>query len=135
VQAATGTVNLRATVPNPNHHFWPGQFVDIELILATAKGAVLIPNQATEISQQGPFVYVVKSDNTSELRPVSLGQRQGDDVVVTKGVVAGERVVVTGQMTVMPGAKVQIQSAAPSAAPSGGSTGGETPKTSAGGSV
>ena len=133
VQAATGTVNLRATVPNRDHHFWPGQFVDIQLILATAKGAVLVPNQATQISQQGPFVYVVKSDDTCELRPVSLGQRQGDDIVVTKGVVAGERVVVTGQMTVVPGAKVQIQSAAAPVAPSGGSTGAAGPKTSAGG--
>jgi multidrug efflux system membrane fusion protein len=133
VQASTGTVNLRATVPNPDHHFWPGQFVDIELILATAKGAVLIPNQAAQISQQGSFVYVVKSDDTSELRPVLLGQRQGEDVVVTNGVAAGERVVVTGQLTVTPGAKVQVQSAAPAPAPSGGPTGTEKPKTSAGG--
>ena len=89
VQASTGTVNLRATVPNPDRHFWPGQFVNVSLILATAKGAVLVPNQATQISQQGPFVYVVKPDDTTELRPVSLGQRQGDDVVVTKGVAGG----------------------------------------------
>jgi multidrug efflux pump subunit AcrA (membrane-fusion protein) len=47
-------------VPNPDRHFWPGQFVNVRLILATAKGAVLIPNQAAQISQQGPFVYVVK---------------------------------------------------------------------------
>ena len=60
VQNGTGTVNLRATVPNADHHFWPGQFVNVRLILSTAKGAVLIPNQATQISQQGPFVYVVK---------------------------------------------------------------------------
>ena len=51
----------------------------------TGKGAVLIPNQATQISQQGPFVYVVKPDDTAELRPVTLGQRQGDDVVVDQG--------------------------------------------------
>src|SRR5580704_1157436 len=103
VQASTGTVNLRATVRNPDHHFWPGQFVKISLILATTKGAVLVPNQAIQISQQGPFVYVVKPDDTTELRPVSLGQRQGEDVVVTKGVAAGERVVVTGQMRWFPG--------------------------------
>jgi membrane fusion protein, multidrug efflux system len=111
VQASTGTVNLRATVRNPDHHFWPGQFVNISLILATAKGAVLVPNQATQISQQGPFVYVVKADDTTELRPVTLGQRQGENVVVTKGVAAGERVVVAGQMTVVPGAKVQVSGA------------------------
>ena len=88
MQNGTGTVNLRATMSNSDHHFWPGQFVDVKLVLATEKGAVLIPNQATQISQQGPFVYVVKSDDTAELRPVKLGQRQGDEVVVTAGVAA-----------------------------------------------
>jgi membrane fusion protein, multidrug efflux system len=117
VQNATGTVNLRATIPNGDHHFWPGQFVNVTLVLATSKGAVLIPNQATQISQQGPYVYVVKPDNTAELRQVSLGQRQGDDVVVTKGVAAGERVVVTGQLTVAPGRQVRVQEGGPPNAP------------------
>lgn len=117
VQNATGTVNLRATVANPDHHFWPGQFVNVTLILATVKNAILIPNQATEISQQGPYVYVVKPDDTVELRQVTLGQRQGDDVVVTKGLAEGERVVVTGQLTVQPGAKVHMQEAVPTTSP------------------
>ncbi len=69
---------------------------------------MLVPSQATQISQKGPFVYVVKPDQTVELRPVTLGQRQGDDVVVTTGVASGEEVVVTGQLTVAPGAKVRI---------------------------
>src|SRR4029077_18400716 len=54
VQNGTGTVFLRATIANPDHHFWPGQFVNVRLVLATQKGAVLIPNQATQISQKGP---------------------------------------------------------------------------------
>jgi multidrug efflux system membrane fusion protein len=74
---------------------------------------VLIPNQATQISQQGPYVYVVKPDSTAELRQVTLGQRQGDDVVVTKGVAVGESVIVTGQLTVAPGGKVTVQASAP----------------------
>ncbi len=117
VQNATGTVNLRATIPNADHHFWPGQFVNVTLVLATSKGAVLVPSQATQISQQGPYVYVVKPNDTTELRLITLGQRQGDDVVVTKGVADGERVVVTGQLTLMPGAKVHVQEAG---APPGG---------------
>ena len=119
VQNATGTVNLRATIANGDRHFWPGQFVNVTLVLATAKGAVLIPNQATQISQQGPYVYVVKPDGTAELRLVTLGQRQGDDVVVAKGVAAGEQVIVTGQLTVAPGGKVRVQEAAPAPAPTG----------------
>jgi membrane fusion protein, multidrug efflux system len=113
VQNGSGTVNLRATMSNADHHFWPGQFVDVKLVLSTEKGAVLIPNQATQISQQGPFVYVVKSDDTAELRPVKLGQRQGDQVVVTEGVVANERVVLAGQMLVRPGGKVRVEASSP----------------------
>lgn len=108
VQNGTGTVNLRATMSNPDHHFWPGQFVKVRLVLATQKNAVLIPNQATQISQKGPFVYVVKPDGTADIRPVTLGQRQGDNVVITQGVAAGENVIVTGQMTVPPGGKVRV---------------------------
>jgi len=115
VQNGSGTVNLRATMSNADHHFWPGQFVDVKLVLTTEKAAVLIPNQAAQISQQGPFVYVLKSDDTAELRPVKLGQRQGDDVVVTEGVAANERVVLAGQMLVRPGGKVRVDSSAPAA--------------------
>jgi multidrug efflux system membrane fusion protein len=117
VQNGSGTVNLRATLSNPDHHFWPGQFVDVRLVLNTAKQAVLIPNEAAQISQKGPFVYVVKSDNTAELRPVKLGQRQGEDVVVTEGLASNERIVLAGQMLVLPGAKVRVNSNAPGAAP------------------
>jgi multidrug efflux system membrane fusion protein len=116
VQNGSGTVNLRATIPNAGHHFWPGQFVDVKLVLTTEKAAVLIPNQATQISQQGTFVYVVKADDTAELRPVKLGQRQGDEVVVTEGVGANERVVVAGQMLVRPGGKVRVDAGSPASA-------------------
>jgi multidrug efflux system membrane fusion protein len=112
VQNGSGTVNLRATLSNPDRHFWPGQFVDVKLVLNTEKSAVLIPNEAAQISQKGPFVYVVKGDDTAELRPVQLGQRQGSQVVVTGGVAANERVVVTGQMLVRPGAKVRVSPSA-----------------------
>jgi membrane fusion protein, multidrug efflux system len=122
VQNATGTVNLRATLSNADHHFWPGQFVDVKLVLATQKGAVLIPNQAAQISQQGPFVYVVKADDTAELRPVKLGQRQGDDVVITGGVAPNERVVLAGQMLVRPGGKVRIDNASPAGRTSSSNT-------------
>ena len=113
VQNGTGTVNLRATMSNPDHHFWPGQFVDVKLILNTEKKAVLIPNQATQISQRGAFVYVVKADDTAELRPIKLGQRQGDEIVVIEGLAADERVVLAGQMLVRPGGKVRVDTNSP----------------------
>ncbi|MFZ0808290.1 MAG: efflux RND transporter periplasmic adaptor subunit [Candidatus Sulfotelmatobacter sp.] len=122
VQNGTGTVNLRATMSNSDRHFWPGQFVDVKLVLSTEKGAVLIPNQATQISQRGPFVYVVKSDDTAELRPVKLGQRQGDQVVVTAGIAPNERVVLAGQMLVRPGGKVRVDGSS-AAAPASNASG------------
>lgn len=116
VQNGTGTVNLRATISNPDHHFWPGQFVNVRLVLETQKGAVLIPNQATQISQKGPFVYVVKPDSTADLRLVTLGQRQGENIVITQGVAPGENVIVAGQMTVAPNGKVHVDTSGPTPA-------------------
>ncbi|HEX8523559.1 MAG TPA: efflux RND transporter periplasmic adaptor subunit [Tepidisphaeraceae bacterium] len=122
VQNGSGTVMMRATLDNKDSQFWPGQFVNVRLILSTVKDAVLVPNQAAQIGQTGPFVFVVKEDSTAELRPITLGQRQGDLIVVAKGVTPGERVITVGQMMVMPGAKVQVlpppqQQAAPAGAP------------------
>ena len=109
VQDGTGTVKLRATIENGDRHFWPGRFVKVRLVLRTRQGAVLVPATAPQLSAQGSFVYVVKGDLTAELRPVVLGQRQADLVVVDKGVAAGERVVVTGQLGVTPGGKVRVE--------------------------
>jgi multidrug efflux system membrane fusion protein len=120
VQNSTGTVNLRATISNPDRHFWPGQFVDVKLLLTTQKQAVLIPNQAAQISQKGLFVYVVKPDDTAELRVITLGQRQGDKVVVSGGLTPDERIVVTGQMMIRPGGKVRVAPDAPAKAQNGG---------------
>jgi len=108
VQGGTGQVNLRATIPNTGHRFWPGRFVNIRLVLSTIHGAVLIPANAPQMSGKGSYVYIVKQDSTVEQRPVSLGQRQGDLIVVEKGVEAGERVVTNGQLGVTPGGKVRI---------------------------
>jgi len=109
VQDGTGTVKLRATVPNSDWRFWPGRFVKVRLVLATSKGAVLVPVTATQTSAKGPFVYVVKDDSTAELRPVTVGQRQGDLVAIADGLKGGERVVTAGQLAVTPGGKVRSQ--------------------------
>jgi membrane fusion protein, multidrug efflux system len=120
VENATGTVNLRATIPNEGHRFWPGRFVNIRLVLSTIHGAVLVPANAPQMSGKGSFVYVVKQDSTVEQRQVSLGQRQGDLIVVEKGVEPGERVVTNGQLGVTPGGMVRIdQPANPSPAGNG----------------
>jgi multidrug efflux system membrane fusion protein len=117
VQSSSGTVMLRATVPNPARHLWPGQFVNVRLVLATLQKAVLVPAAAAQDSAKGPFVYVVKEDSTAELRPVKLGQRQGELVVVEQGLQAGEHVVMNGQLGVMPGGKVRVVANTPAPAP------------------
>lgn len=109
VGTTTGTVNLRATIPNAGHSFWPGRFVNIRLVLNTIHQAVLVPVSAPQMSAKGSFVYVVKEDLIAEQRPVSLGQQQGDLIVVENGVQPGERVVTTGQLGVTPGGKVRIE--------------------------
>jgi multidrug efflux system membrane fusion protein len=108
VQEGTGTVKLRATVENKDRLFWPGRFARIRLILDTHRSAVLVPADAPQLSAKGSFVYVIKQDESAELRPVTLGQRHGDLIVIGEGVKEGERVVINGQLGVTPGGKVQV---------------------------
>jgi membrane fusion protein, multidrug efflux system len=115
VQQGTGTVMLRATLPNADRRFWPGLFVRVRLVLEVVKDAVLIPESAPQMAAKGTFVYVVKEDLSTDFRPVTLGQRHGNRVVVEKGVQAGERVVTQGHLGVFPGRKVKIETPTPAA--------------------
>ncbi len=108
VQEATGTVMLRATVPNPGYRLWPGRFVKVRLILRTLPAAVLVPTDAPQLSAKGSFVYVVKDDGTAEMRPVKTGEREGDLIVIESGIKVGERVVTNGQLGVTPGGNVVV---------------------------
>jgi membrane fusion protein, multidrug efflux system len=108
VQDATGTIKLRATLANGDRRFWPGRFANVRLILGTQQNAVLVPAEAPQLSAKGSFVYIIKPDSTAELRQVTVGQRHGDLVVIDKGVKPGERVVITGQLGVTPGGRVDI---------------------------
>jgi multidrug efflux system membrane fusion protein len=121
VQNTTGQVSLRATITNDGHRFWPGRFVNIRLVLSTIHGAVLVPAAAPQMSAKGSYVYVVKADSTAEQRQVTLGQRQGDLVVVEKGVEPGEQVVTNGQVGVTPGGKVRIEQPNQTGQPNAGS--------------
>jgi len=107
VQPGSGTVKARAVTPNPDRALWPSEFVRVRFILDTIKGARLVPTQAVQISQSGPFVFVMKPDNTVDMRAVKPGQRQdGDLTVVESGLEPEETVVVTGQLALAPGSKV-----------------------------
>ena len=110
VQPGSGTVKARGVTPNPDRALWPMEFVRVRFILDILSNATLVPSQAVQISQSGPFVFVVKPDNTVELRTVTPGQpQQGDLTVIENGVKSGETVVVTGQLALSPGAKIAPQ--------------------------
>lgn len=117
VEAGTGTVRLRVTLANADAHLWPGRFARVRMLLDTLRGAVLVPAAATQVSAFGPIVYVLKPGKdpatgapitTADLRPVTVGQRQGDQVVLVRGVEVGEPVIVERSMLVYPGARVTV---------------------------
>lgn len=109
VDRQTGTIKMRVTLPNTDRYFWPGQFVNVRLILTEKTNAVLVPVEARQIGQQGPYVYVVNDQGIAEQRPIVPGQRHGEWLVVVTGVQAGEQVVITGHRMVMPGRPVQVR--------------------------
>lgn len=109
VQAGTGTVQARAVTPNADRALWPQQFVHVRLILEQLKNALLVPNGAVQTGQRGPYLFVVKTDSTLDLRQVVPGQRHGELTVIKKGVKAGERVVTRGQLQLAPGTRVVVQ--------------------------
>jgi multidrug efflux system membrane fusion protein len=111
VDPTTGTIQLKATFANTDHVLWPGQFLDVVLTLTTQPKAVLVPSQAIQPGQQGPFVFVVKPDLTVEARRVEVGRRLERETVIDKGLRAGERVVIDGQLRLRPGAKVDVKKA------------------------
>ncbi len=113
VDPTTGTIQLKATFQNADGALWPGQFVDVALTL-TSERAVLVPAQAVQAGQQGPYVFVVKPDSTVESRPVKVGRRLPRELVIEHGIKAGERVVTDGQLRLVPGTRVEIKPPRPS---------------------
>ena len=109
VDTATGTILCKATYENRDKHLWPGLFVNVVVNFTTEKDAVVVPSQALQTGQQGQFVFVIKPDLTAEARPVEVGRTFNGEVVVKKGLAAGEQVVTDGQLRLVPGAKVEVK--------------------------
>jgi multidrug efflux system membrane fusion protein len=109
VDKTTGTIKLKGTFDNADRRLWPGQFVDVVLQLTVEPNRVLVPTQAVQTGQQGQYVYVVKDDSTAELRVIEQGRIFDNNTIVNKGVKAGEKVVIDGQVRLVPGVKVEIK--------------------------
>ena len=117
VDQSTGTIKLKGTFANENRHLWPGQFVNVAVTLTTEPNAVVVPTPAVQTGQQGQFVFVVKSDQTVELRPVTATRSIGAETVIDNGLKPGETVVTDGQLRLTPGARISVKNAsAPKAA-------------------
>ncbi len=110
VDQTTGTVKLKAEFPNTNEQLWPGQFVNVQLLVDTLKGVVVIPTGAVQRGPNGTFVYVVKDDNTVTMRPIVVQKQDETQTVVKSGVAPPERVVTTGFVRLTDGSKVAIDS-------------------------
>jgi len=110
VDAATGSIRLKATFLNTDTRLWPGQFVQVRVLLESLQNAVVIPAAALQNGQTGNYVYVVTDKQTVELRPVTLGPRVDRDVAIESGLRAGEKVVTEGQLRLAPGSKVKAAS-------------------------
>jgi membrane fusion protein, multidrug efflux system len=104
----TGTIKLKAEFANTDKALWPGQFVNVVLTLAQQKGAIVTPAVSLQNGPNGQYVFVVKSDQTVELRQVSVSRTEGDDAVIASGLAPGDRVVTTGQLRLAPGMRVSI---------------------------
>jgi multidrug efflux system membrane fusion protein len=113
VNTATGTIRLKGTFENRDRRLWPGQFMDVVLVLTTEPNRVVVPSQAVQTGQQGHYVYIIKTDMTTELRLVTSGRSYQQWTIIEKGVATGEKVVTDGQLRLTPGARVEIKNAEP----------------------
>ncbi len=109
VDKNTGMITMRAAYENKNRELWPGQFVRTRLVLYEILDAVIIPYTAIQLTQKGPVVFVVKPSGTVEQRAVTLGQREDENVIITKGLKPNETIVMEGQLNLYEGAKVDIK--------------------------
>ena len=109
VDSSTGTIELKGTFANRDRRLWPGQFVSVVLDLTVQRNATVVPSQAVQTGQNGKYVYVIKSDRTVVLRPITTGNVLAGLTVVEKGLSPGETVVTNGQLRLYPGAKVSFK--------------------------
>ena len=111
VDQTTGTVKLRGEFPNNDLQLWPGQFVNVRVLIDTLRQAVVVPTAAIQRGPNGAFVYVLKQGNTVTVRPVTLTQQDDSRAVVATGLQAGEQVVTTGFARLTEGAQVAVSDA------------------------
>jgi multidrug efflux system membrane fusion protein len=109
VDTATGTITLKATFDNANRVLWPGQYVNVAMQVADRPDAIVVPSRAVQVGQRGQYVYVVKSGNGVEMRPVAVFRTIDQEAIIDKGLAPGETVVTDGQLRLTAKSKVEIK--------------------------
>ena len=113
IDATSGTINVRSTFENADQRLWPGQFVNVSVLVRTDPDALVIAPAAIQAGQNGTYVFIVKDDNTAEARPVTVDRKVNGLAVISKGLSPGEKVVMDGQLRLSNGTRVQIVPDAP----------------------
>ena len=108
VDSRTGSITLKGSFDNRSRQLWPGQFVNVVLTMGDLKDVVTVPSQAVQNGANGTYVYTISPDNKVEYKPVSAGISYNGEIVIEKGVLAGEKVVTDGHLRLTPGAPVEI---------------------------
>ena len=110
VDQTTGTVRYKAEFPNAALQLWPGQFVNVKLLVDTLRGAIVIPTGAVQRGPNGPFAYVVTEKATVAVRPITVAQQDDTQAVIASGLSSGERVVTSGFAQLTDGSRVAVAS-------------------------
>jgi membrane fusion protein, multidrug efflux system len=118
VDPTTGQIKVKGTFPNTDRRLWPGQYVNVSVTLSTEPNAIVVPSLAVQTGQQGSYVFVVKPDQTVDLRAVNVERTAGDQSVIKTGLKPGEIVVTDGQLRLNAGTKVSVKNTEPAKATS-----------------
>lgn len=110
VDQTTGTIKIKGSFPNADRRLWPGQFVNVVVTLKTDPAAVVAPTAAIQAGQQGDFAFVVKPDQTVDLRSVIVDRTSGADSIVKDGLKPGEIVITDGQLRLVAGSRIKVKS-------------------------
>jgi multidrug efflux system membrane fusion protein len=111
VDQTTGTIKVKGTFPNADRQLWPGQFVNVVVRMMTEAAATVVPSLAVQTGPDGSYVYVVKADQTVEMRPVAVARVAGNETVIKDGVVPGDTIVTDGHLRLVPGSRVSVKGA------------------------
>jgi membrane fusion protein, multidrug efflux system len=111
IDQTTGTIRAKGSFANGDHRLWPGQFVNVTMTLGTDRDAIVVPSPAVQTGPDGPYVFVIKGDQTADLRTVQVGRVAGTETIITGGLETNETVVTDGQLRLTPGARVSVKNA------------------------